>query len=67
MVYEFAGVSAPTRVVASNIKAQIECAIVGDEWHMTAHLGVRDVAVKFKLGVQQEIHTPDGRQIKVYS
>lgn len=43
----------------------MECNVVGDEWHMTAHMGPRDITVKFKLGVEQDMHTPDGRNIKV--
>ena len=54
------------RMMASHInKAHIECAITGDVWTMTIHMDARDVSVTFKLGVQQDIHTPDGRDVKV--
>lgn len=54
------------RNTATSVKAHIECAIAGDEWNLTIHMGARDVTIKFKLGVEQDMHTPDGRQIKVY-
>ena len=59
------GASGPMRLMANHVKAHIECAISGDVWTMTLHMGVRDVTVTFKLGSQQDIHTPDGRDIKV--
>lgn len=59
------GVSVPVRTMASTIKAHIECAIVGDVWTLTIHTDARDVTIKFKLGVQQDMHTPDGREVKV--
>nr|CAH0105587.1 unnamed protein product [Daphnia galeata] len=58
------GVNVPMRNMASNIKAHIECAITDDVWNLTIHMGARDVTIKFKLGVEQDMHTPDGRQIK---
>lgn len=59
------GVNIPARTMAGNIKAHIECAINDDQWNLTIHTGTRDVTIKFKLGVEQEMYTPDGRQIKV--
>lgn len=53
------------RSMAASVKAHIECAIVDEVWNLTIHTGTRDVTIKFKLGVEQEMHTPDGRQIKV--
>ena len=65
MGYDYKGVNVPIRNMASNIKAHIECAITDDVWNLTIHMGARDVTIKFKLGVEQDMHTPDGRQIKV--
>ena len=65
MEYDYKGVNVPMRNMASNIKAHIECAINDDVWNLTIHMGARDVTIKFKLGVEQDMHTPDGRQIKV--
>ena len=64
-IYDYKGVNVPIRNMASNIKAHIECAITDDVWNLTIHMGARDVTIKFKLGVEQDMHTPDGRQIKV--
>ncbi|KZS18358.1 Gastrotropin [Daphnia magna] len=57
------GVNVPMRSMAASVKAHIECAIVDEVWNLTIHTGTRDVTIKFKLGVEQEMHTPDGRQI----
>ncbi len=54
------------RNMATSVKAHIECTITDDVWNLTIHMGARDVTIKFKLGVEQDMHTPDGRQIKVY-
>lgn len=65
LVFTWSGVSAATRAMANNVKANVECEIVGDEWHMKVHTGVRDMSINFKLGVEQEIDAMDGRHIKV--
>jgi Lipocalin / cytosolic fatty-acid binding protein family len=52
------------RMVAKAATPVVTYNVSGDEWTVLT-TGLKDTTMKFKIGVEQDDETPDGRKVKV--
>ena len=62
--YIRAGVNFALRKLSLATKPGLECTVNGDEWCITSK-GIKDKDTKFKMGVEFDDVTVDGRKVKV--
>ncbi|EFX62640.1 fatty acid-binding protein, heart-like [Daphnia pulex] len=57
------GVGMANRMLAKAATPQVEYTVAGDNWTIVT-TGLKDTTAKFKVGVEQDDETTDGRKVK---
>ena len=52
------------RKLAASASVTLDCSVLDDEWTFVIK-SLKSNVMKFKLGVEQDHETPDGRKVKV--
>lgn len=65
MLYCLLGINFAIRKFILATKPGLECTVNGDDWCIISK-GFKDKETKFKMGVEFDDETADGRKVKVY-